>query len=203
VYTPEALTTHGIKISSLKEQLLKTKRFTQLAAILTLCIFALAGCKSGGNNNNNTGNANNTNATSNTAADKNTPATTASKGDYSTPSAAVKTFYAAAKRNDLEGVKRSMSKKTMEMLEKSAAVDKKSVNEVLRDSLKDAVPANDPEIRNEQITGDSATLDVKDDKMNDWESISLVKENGEWKIAQLDKMADAAKELEKLDTGKK
>jgi hypothetical protein len=182
---------------------LKTKRFTKIVAILTLCIFALAGCKSGGNTNNNTGNTNNTNATPNTAADKNPPTTTASKGDYSTPTAAVKAFYAAAKSNNLEGVKRSMSKKTMEMLEKSAAVDKKSVDEVLRDTLKDAVPANDPEIRNEQITGDTATLDVKDDKMNDWESISLVKENGEWKIAQLDKMADAAKELEKLDAGKK
>jgi hypothetical protein len=48
------------------------------------------------------------------------------------------------------------------------------------------VPETMPETRNEKIDGDTATLEVKDDKKDKWETIHFAKEDGEWKLA-LDK----------------
>lgn len=166
---------------------MKTKRFTQLVIILALCTFALAACTSGTTNNtNNTNNANNTNNTAaSPAANKNTtatPAPPAAKGDYSSPTAAFKSFYEAAKNNDPEGIKRSLSKQTMETMEQAAAEAKKPLDELFKDMTKGAL-ATSLETRNEKIDGDNATLEVKDGKMDKWDSVPFVKEDGLWKIS--------------------
>jgi hypothetical protein len=41
-------------------------------------------------------------------------------------------------------------------------------------------------MRNEKIEGDTATLEVKNEKTTEWETLYFVKETDEWKIA-LDK----------------
>lgn len=167
-----------------------TRQFTRLVAILALAALAFTACKKGTTNTNN---ANNTNNTSNTAANKNAP-TTPSTGDYSTPSAAFKTFYEAAKGGNIEGIKRSMSKRAMDEITKSAAKENKTVDESLKEMI-DGAPSNMPEMRNEKIGGDKATAEMKDDKMDKWEKVYFVKENGQWKIepdegkpADMDKM---------------
>ncbi len=183
---------------------MKTKRFTQLVIILALCTFALAACTSGTTNNaNNANNANNTAASS--AANKNTTATPAppsAKGDYSSPTAAFKSFYDAAKSNDIETMKRSLSKRSMDFMQKGAAKENKSVDDAFKEMNKDA-PASAPETRNETITGDKATLEVKDEKMDKWEKISFAKEDGQWKIALFDEIADAMDKVDSLDKGEK
>ena len=40
-----------------------------------------------------------------------------------------------------------------------------------------------PETRNEKITGDTATLEIKNEKTGKWDSLPFVKEDSEWKIA--------------------
>lgn len=182
---------------------MKTTRFTQLVIILALCTFALAACKSGTTNN-----ANNANNTNNTAANKTadtkpaaTPATTA-KGDYSSPTAAFKSFYDAAKSNDIETMKRSLSRRSMDFMQKGAAKENKSVDDAFKEMNKDA-PASAPETRNEAITGDKATLEVKDEKMDKWEKISFAKEDGQWKIALFDEIADAMDKVDSLGKGEK
>lgn len=117
---------------------------------------------------------------------------------YATPTATFKTFYEAAKSNNVEGIKKAMSKKTMEAITKAAAKDKKSVDDSLKDMAKDA-PSKTPETRNEKIDGDKATLEVKDDKMDKWDTVPFVKEDGMWKIALLDAMSDAMDSMDKLD----
>ncbi|MBV9956968.1 MAG: DUF4878 domain-containing protein, partial [Acidobacteria bacterium] len=170
---------------------MKTKQLTRLVAALALSALALTACNKGTGNSNNTNNANNTNATSNSgsAANKNAAATTSGKGDYSSPTAAMKTFYEAAKGNDTEGIKRSMSKKSLSAMEKAAAKDNKTVDESLKEMIKDA-PANQPEMRNEKIEGDKATLEMKDEKMDKWDTVPFVREDGQWKIAIFDEMAE-------------
>ena len=121
---------------------------------------------------------------------------------YSTPTAAFKTFYEAAKSNNIEGIKKSLSKKTMESITKAAAKDNKSVDDSLKDMAKDA-PSKVPETRNEKIDGDKATLEVKDDKLDKWDSVPFVKEDGMWKIALLDAMSDALDKMDTMDPTKK
>lgn len=160
---------------------MKTKYLTRLGAALVL-----TACNKSATNSNNTNNSNNSNSTSNsnTPANKNS-STAATTGDYSTPTAAFQSFYAAVKGNDLDGIKRSISKSAMASLEKDAAKDNKTVDEALKEVVKDA-PSSRPEIRNEKIEGDKATIEFKDDKMNTWSPVSFVKEGGQWKIAITD-----------------
>lgn len=181
---------------------MKIQRSVRLAAICALCALALAACNKGTTNTNN---ANNTNSTSNTnAANTNTTATTtaATTGDYSTPSAAFRTFYDAAKANNVESMKRSMSKKTLEVMEKGAAKEKKSLDDVFKEMNKDA-PASVPEIRNEKIDGEKATIEIKDSKMDKWDTVPFVKEGAQWKIALLDEMAAAMEKMDSPDSDKK
>jgi hypothetical protein len=92
-------------------------------------------------------------------------------------------FYEASKKNDVEGVKRTLSKDSLEFLTEAAKQEKKSLEEALTESLKKAdVPTTTPEVRNEKIDGDKATLEIKDDKSGRWETFNFARENNEWKI---------------------
>ena len=166
-----------------RSRLLKTKHLIQLGAALALAALVLTACTKSATNSNNANNSNST-SNSNTPANKNS-STAATTGDYSTPTAAFQSFYAAVKGNDLDGIKRSISKSAMASLEKDAAKDNKTVDEALKEVVKDA-PSSRPEIRNEKIEGDKATIEFKDDKMNTWSPVSFVKEDGQWKIAITD-----------------
>lgn len=180
---------------------MKTSKITALAATIILCALATGACNkgTGGNTNNANTNANsNTAAANSNAAASTTPAAVTTGGDYSTPSAAFKTFYSAAKANDTEAMKRSMSKKTLQVMQEEATKEKKSVDDVFKEMNKDA-PASMPEIRNEKIEGEKASIEIKDDKMDKWTPVPFVKEGNQWKIALLDDMAAA---LEQLDSKK-
>jgi Domain of unknown function (DUF4878) len=107
-----------------------------------------------------------------------------SKGAGSTPTATAKAFYDAAKARDVQAIKNTMSKGSLEMMEKLAQMQNKSLDEALKEPSASPPPTNF-EARNETITGDSATLEVKDEK-GSWDKIPFVKEDGQWKIA-LDK----------------
>lgn len=105
-------------------------------------------------------------------------------GGGSSPTATAKAFYEAAKARDAAGIKSTMSKGSLDMMEKFAKMQNKSLDDALKEPNASPPPANF-EARNEAITGDTATVEVKDEKGN-WEKIPFVKEDGKWKIA-LDK----------------
>ena len=100
------------------------------------------------------------------------------------PTATAKAFYDAAKAKDVPGIKNTMSKGSLELLEGIAKMQNKTLDEALKEPSKSTPPATF-ESRNEKITGDTATLEIKDEKGN-WETLPFVKEDGQWKIA-LDK----------------
>ncbi len=54
-----------------------------------------------------------------------------------------------------------------------------------------------PPTRNEKIDGDSATLEVQDEKSKDWEKLYFVKEDDEWKFAIDKTMEELFKKMRK------
>ncbi|HEX8421805.1 MAG TPA: hypothetical protein VF634_00240, partial [Pyrinomonadaceae bacterium] len=52
-----------------------------------------------------------------------------------------------------------------------------------RKPMPDKMPAS----RNEKINGNDATLEIQDGESGRWDTVTFVKEDGQWKIA-LDKM---------------
>jgi hypothetical protein len=102
-----------------------------------------------------------------------------SKSGGATPTATAKAFYDAAKAKDVQTLKSSMSKKSLEVMESFAKMGGKTLDETLKE------PSNMPpafEARNEKITGDTATLEVKG-QGDKWDTLYFVKEDGRWKIA--------------------
>jgi hypothetical protein len=167
-----------------KEIKMKIRRSTALIATLAIMTLALAAACSQGpsTNSNGAGSSNNANASNNRATATPTPAATTS-ASLSTPTNTFMAFYEASKKNDVEGVKRTLSKDSLEFLTAAAKQENKSLEVALNESLKKAdVPTTTPEVRNEKIDGERATLEVKDDKSGSWEPFSFVRENAEWKI---------------------
>ncbi|HKC64821.1 MAG TPA: hypothetical protein VKB86_14355, partial [Pyrinomonadaceae bacterium] len=84
----------------------------------------------------------------------------------SSPTATARAFYDATKTKDVQGINNTLSKKSLAMLESFAQMGGKSLDESLKDT-NSTKTAPSFEAQNEKITGDTATLDVKD-------------ENGKW-----------------------
>ncbi|MEO6390218.1 MAG: DUF4878 domain-containing protein [Pyrinomonadaceae bacterium] len=104
----------------------------------------------------------------------------------SSPTATFKAFYEASKKKDAAAIKKTMSKGTIEMMEKMAKDSGKSLDDMLKESKTSGkdTPEKMPETRNEKIDGDKATLEVKrTESGSDWDTMPFVKEDGEWKLA--------------------
>ena len=107
----------------------------------------------------------------------------------SSPTTTFKAFVEAQKNKDVAGIKKRLSRKTLTMAENSALAQKKTVDQAIADDFPAAQAQKSPEMRNEKITGDSATLEVYYESAKEWQTIYFVKEDGDWKIA-LDKTID-------------
>ena len=150
----------------------------QLAFLLFFAL-AFGACSSSPSNTAVT--VSNTNSTNETkAADQNSPAgETAVSGS---PTETLKNFAAATKKKDAEGIKNTLSKSTMKVIEESAKKQNISIDEMLT-KAEDPKKKDLPEMRNEKIEGDTATLEVKNDVTGDFDVMPFVKEDGSWKIA--------------------
>jgi hypothetical protein len=110
------------------------------------------------------------------------------------PTETIKALSEASKQKDPAAIKSYLSKGTLDMLDQSAKRREKSVDELLREE-NGAPMQNLTEVKNEQITGDTATVEVKNNVTGAFEKIPFVSENDVWKVA-LDKyMQDAIKRL--------
>jgi hypothetical protein len=125
-----------------------------------------------------TGNSMNTN-TANTA-DSTTAASPAPAAVVAgSPSEVYKTAHYARQKKDIETLKKIFSKDILEFFTEIGKEDKKSLDDMLREMCEDPIPG-EPEIRNEKITGDKATLEYKED--GEWKTVDFVKEDGSWKM---------------------
>ena len=83
-------------------------------------------------------------------------------GGSSSPTATYKAFFEAQKRKDLPGMKQTLSKGSLAMLEQGAEQQKKTLDESLKEGFDDPAfkAPTMPPTRNEKIDADSATLEV-------------------------------------------
>lgn len=107
------------------------------------------------------------------------------KESYSqaSPTEAFKTYIMATVNRDIEAIKNSISKDSLEMIEQSAKQQGKSIDELLTGGAVENESKKIPEIRNEKINGNTATVEFKDSTMPDFFAMPLVNENGKWKVA--------------------
>ncbi len=112
---------------------------------------------------------------------KKTDSTSSAEVTASTPTEAIKGFVNAIRAKDVELVKKYLSKQSLNEMEEDSKKVNKPLDEMLQEFVKAPLPfEGDPEIRNEKIDGDKATLEVKAE--GNWEETKLVKEDGLWKI---------------------
>lgn len=117
-----------------------------------------------------------------------------SASQIKSPTETLKALNEASKKKDTAAIKSLLSKGTLDLLEKNAKKQSKTVDEIL---LKDdGAPFQElPETRNEVITGDTATIEVKNTVTNEFQKLPFVKEDGIWKVA-LDKfLEDVMKQM--------
>lgn len=107
-----------------------------------------------------------------------------------TPTQTMKNFIEATQKKDVEGMKKPLSGGTIKMMEGLAKMQGKTLDETIKEGDASSYEQM-PEMRNEQISGETATLEVKNDKSSEWETLYFVRENNEWKIA-LDKTFEEA-----------
>ena len=101
------------------------------------------------------------------------------------PVEVLKALNEASKTKDVAAIKNSVSKGTLALMEESAKQQNTTIDELLKKD--NGAPFKDlPEMRNEKIEGDTATVELKNSTSNDWESVPFVKEDGVWRLA-LDK----------------
>jgi hypothetical protein len=112
---------------------------------------------------------------------------TACSKSSASPTDVFKAYYDAAVKKDFATAKKHLSKGSIALMEVGAKQSGKTFEEAMRDSPAAEGPM--PQLSNEKITGDTATVDITADGQK--AAMPFVKEDGEWKIA-LDKFAISA-----------
>lgn len=91
-------------------------------------------------------------------------------------------FLIAKADKDAETVKKLVSRNFLQMVEKEAEQQGTTVEELLKVDTQ-SFANQSLELGDEKISGDTASVEVKNPRTGEWEKIPFVKENGEWKIA--------------------
>ena len=96
----------------------------------------------------------------------------------STPTAAMKAYYEAAKKKDFKALKALLSDAYLKELAKAPFPFERMMEPQTQN-----LPPTMPPVRHEKVSGDRATLEVLDHRSKQWDTVSFVRENGVWKIA--------------------
>jgi hypothetical protein len=148
-----------------------------LVLALTALVFMAACSKNSNTSNSNTANSSNTSGSTKTSSGSTTTA-------GMSPTEVFKAYYDAAVKKDFASAKKYLSQGTIALMEEGAKKQGKTFEEAMKDSP--APEGNMPQLSNEQISGDTATVDITAEGKK--AAMPFVKEGGEWKIA-LDKFA--------------
>jgi len=156
------------------------KKNNCLMLTITLFVLGLANVACQGGNVSERATTNHSQPESPKTATEAKPVASAAAGSLATPTEAYKTAYAARQNKDVEGLKRVLSKDILGFFEAIAEADKKTLDDELKE-LTEQPQASTDDTRNEKITGDTATLDYKNEK-GEWESMDFIKEGRDWKL---------------------
>ena len=155
-------------------------KYISLAVVLSTAL-GVGACSNAANTNVvvQTSNAANTNTAANTVANTTASSPAPAAVAAGSPSEVYKTAHYARQKKDIETLKKVFSKDILEFFTEIGKEDKKSLDDMLREMCEDPIPG-EPEIRNEKITGDKATLEYKED--GEWKTVDFVQEDGTWKM---------------------
>src|SRR5262245_10525889 len=92
-----------------------------------------------------------------------------------------KTYTKALKQKDTATMKLLLSNDTMKMHEQEAKAQGVTVDDIIKRETLVSPDQTTVEYKNEKISGDKATLEVKN-SYGMWETVPFVKEDGVWKI---------------------
>ena len=165
--------------------------------IFIISAFILTACSSSQSNNTaaNTANAINTANSAVNAANvtvQNLPPE--QKPSTVSPTETMKAMNEAAKAKNPAALKLVISKGTLALIEKNAQEQGTTVEELLsRDE--DAPFQETPEMRNEKITGNRATVELKNTRSGEWSTLPFVKEDGVWKVAMDEYLENVRKQM--------
>ncbi|HEX8736187.1 MAG TPA: hypothetical protein VF721_12740 [Pyrinomonadaceae bacterium] len=110
------------------------------------------------------------------------------------PTEVFKAFIKAKNEKDVAAVKKTLSQNSLKMYEDAAKKKNTTLDEILiGDSGKFLKEL--PEMRNETIEGDAATVEIQHPVSGRWEKMYFVRENGEWKMAMDKFMEELDKQL--------
>lgn len=98
-----------------------------------------------------------------------------------TPLETFKTYTKAIKQKDTTTMKILLSDATIKMHEKEAKAQGVTVDDIVKRETLFSENQKSVEFRNENISGDKATLQVKN-AYGSWETVPFVREDGVWKI---------------------
>lgn len=158
---------------------LKKDRSVILVLALTVLIVGAACSK-------NVNNANSVNSSNTSGSNKTSSSTTTNSTSTSTSSASMsptevfKAYYDAGVKKDFDAAKKYLSQSTLQMLEERAKKQGMTLDEAMKNSPA-ASPNDMPQASNEQINGDTATVDLS--AQGQKITMPFVKEGGEWKLA--------------------
>lgn len=179
----------------------------KLLFLLIITVFTISGCQSTSettpapNNStnrvavpaNSAANAANTaNLTANTAVNQ---AANMSAPQTSTPTEVFKALGDAGNKKDVAALKQLFNRKSLEMFAGEAKSQSKSVDEVMVNQRAIVIAKTGPATRNEKITGDSATIEVKS-ASGSWEKMYFTREDGQWKVAMDKYMEEMIRQVE-------
>ena len=101
-----------------------------------------------------------------------------------TPTGAYKRLYAAVKAKDIEGIKKELSKKSLDLGKMAGERYKKPEATWYENGMTATTFSSTlPTMRNERVNGDWGALEVWNSKNSLWEDLAFVHEDGRWKLA--------------------
>jgi len=99
------------------------------------------------------------------------------------PISVLKTFTDAKNNKDAETMKQTLSKGTLETIGGVAKGNGTTLDEFLKRG--NTTPLNKPEMpetRNEKISGETATVEIKRSGADQWRTLTFIKEDNKWKM---------------------
>jgi inorganic pyrophosphatase/exopolyphosphatase len=110
------------------------------------------------------------------------------------PTQTLKDFVEASKKKDVAEMKKMLSKGSIELIQKTADMQKTTVDEILKKDDESSMKQT-PETGEEKVEGDKATVESKNPATGEYDKIPFVKEEGTWKIALDTLMNDMMQKL--------
>lgn len=115
------------------------------------------------------------------------------------PKTVMEEYITALKEKDVDKIKASSSAKTVKLLESMAKQKNLTLEEMINENEPQIAPMLEkPEIRDEKVQGDIATVEVKNPVDGKWNKVTFVREDNRWKIGAGEMLEDIEKQIKEM-----